>query len=200
MSLSGWSAIALGLSCVLSTAAGGQTSSPSTTHVPNSPPPAVTPAITPAPCCKLPALTPVELQFVDAASSRTSKPGEMVALKLAEPLTIDGRVVAPAGSHAMAEIIQASKSSLMGKAGELTFAARWVEINGARVPLKRFGFGRSQGNDPSGTLLALNTAAAVALPVAAVALIFVSGGNVDIKAGARAHAVVAAETFVPSNP
>ena len=45
-----------------------------------------------------------------------------------------------------------------------------------------------------------NVAAAAALPVASIALIFVSGGNVDIKTGARAHAVVATETFVPSNP
>ena len=99
---------------------------------------------------------------------------------------------------AVAEVVQASKAGLMGKAGELTFAARYVEIGGKRIPLKRFGFGRAQGKDPSGTLLALNVAAAVAMPIASVALIFVSGGNVDVKPGALAHAVVAANTFVPA--
>lgn len=152
------------------------------------------------PCCSVPALTAVELEFATDASSRTSKAGEMVALRLAEPLVIGDRVIAPAGTKAVAEIIQASKAGLMGKAGELTFAARYIEIGETRVPLKRFGYGRSQGSDPSGTLAALNVAAAVAMPIASVALIFVSGGNVDIKTGARAHAVVATETFVPSNP
>jgi hypothetical protein len=151
-------------------------------------------------CCKLAALTPVELEFVDSASSRTSKSGEQVALKLAEPLVVDGRTVAPIGAKVVAEVIQASKAGMMGKAGELTFAARYLEIGAQRVPLKRFGFGRTQGSDPTGTLQVLNLAAAAALPVASVALIFVSGGNVDIKTGARAHAVVSTETLVPSHP
>jgi hypothetical protein len=124
----------------------------------------------------------------------------MVAMRLAEPLVVDGHTIAPAGAKAVAEVIQASHAGLMGKAGELTFAARYFEVGELHVPLKRFGFGRSQGNDPSGTLLALNVAAAAALPVASVALIFVSGGSVDIKAGARAHAVVARETFVQVKP
>jgi hypothetical protein len=124
----------------------------------------------------------------------------MVALKLAEPLVVDGHTVAPVGAKAFAEVVQASKAGLMGKAGELTFAARYIEVGDQHVPLKRFGFGRTQGTDPSGTLQVLNVAAAAALPVASVALIFVSGGNVDIKAGARAHAVVAAETVLPPTP
>lgn len=156
-------------------------------------------APTPA-CCEIPALTPVELEFVDPASSRTAKAGEIVALQLAEPLVIDGRTIASRGAKAVAEVIQASKAGMMGKAGELTFAARYIEIANAHVPLKRFGYGRSQGSDPSGTLTAINVATAAVLPIASVALIFVSGGNVDIKTGARAHAVVATATHVPSNP
>lgn len=161
---------------------------------------AVVSSAQPSLCCRVPALTPVELAFVDPASSRTSKSGDLVALRLAEPLVVDGHTIAPVGTKAVAEVIQASKSGLMGKAGELTFAARYLEIGSNRVPLKRFGYGRSQGADPSDTLNALNVAAAVTVPVASVALIFVSGGNVDIKSGAPAHAVVATEIFVPSNP
>jgi hypothetical protein len=148
----------------------------------------------------VPALTPIDLEFVDPASSRSSKSGDLVTLRLTQPLLIDGHMIAPAGTKAVAEVIQASKSGLMGKAGELTFAARYVEIGTTRVPLKRFGYGRTQGTDPSGTLNTLNVAAAAAMPIASVALIFVSGGNVDIKSGAPAHAVVATDTFVPSNP
>ena len=196
-------AFALAGACILACPASAQTvpataPSPASAEIPQTDVPAL--ATVAQPCCKVPALTAVELEFVDAASSRTSKSGEMVAMRLTEPLVMDGHTIAPAGTKAVAEVIQASKAGLMGKAGELTFAARYVEVGETRLPLKRFGYGRSQGNDPSGTLLALNVATAVAAPIASVALIFVSGGNVDIKPGARAHAVVATETFVPSNP
>ena len=123
----------------------------------------------------------------------------MIALRLVEPLIVNGYEIAPVGTKAFVEIIQASKAGLMSKAGELTFGARYLEIGSTRVPLKRFGYGRSQGSDPSGTVNILNVATAAALPIASVALIFVSGGNVDIKAGARAHAIVASETMVPTN-
>lgn len=163
-------------------------------------PPVLAPAPPPAViCCKVPALATVELEFVDPASSRTSKAGEMIALRLVEPLVVNGHEIAPVGTKAFVEIVQASKAGLMSKAGELTFGARYLEIGSTRVPLKRFGYGRSQGSDPSGTVNMLNVAAAAALPIASVALIFVSGGNVDIKAGARAHATVASETLVPTN-
>jgi hypothetical protein len=184
----------------LSTAASAQTSPAQSQPPTATEPSAPDVAPVPAPCCKVPALTGVELEFVDAASSRSSKAGDLVALKLAEPLVIDGRTVAAAGSKVIAEVVQASKAGLMGKAGELTFAIRYVQAGDVRIPLKRFGYGRSQGSDPSGTLNAIGVATAAAMPIASVALIFVSGGNVDIKAGALAHAVVAADTFVPSNP
>lgn len=149
-------------------------------------------------CCILPVLTTVELEILDAASSRSSKPGDKVRIRVAEPVTIDGRAAIAAGTEGFAEVIQASKAALMGKAGELTLGAPYVEVDGHRISLKRLRYGPSQGSDPSGTLNALNVAAAVALPVASVALIFVSGGNIDVKPGARAHAVTAAETFIPT--
>ena len=161
--------------------------------------PAPDPGPAPAPsCCTIPALTVVELEFVDAASSRTSKAGDVVAVRLAEPLVIAGRTVLPAGTRGTAEVIQASKARIMGKAGELTLAARSLELNGVRVPLKRLRYGRSQGSDPTGTLTTLNVAAAAALPIASTALLFVSGGNIEIKPGAPANAVVAADTLVPA--
>lgn len=200
MSLRVWGASALLLSCAPCTAAQTAISIPAPlSSSARDPQPAPTAEPFAQSCCKVPALTSVELEFVDPASSRSSKSGEMIALRLAEPLVIGGHVVVPAGARAFAEVIQASKAGLMGKAGELTFAARYIENGSARIRLKRFGFGPSQGKDPSGALLAINTATAVALPVASVALLFISGGNIEVKPGARAHAVVAAETFVPTD-
>ena len=207
MNLKCFSALALLAACVVDSSAmgqatGGDQAPPSSLPQPanDAPPmpPQVVAAQAPAPCCRIAALTRVDLEFVDPASSRTSKPGDLVRLRLAAPLIVDGRTVAPAGARVFAEIVQASSAGLMGKAGELTFAARYLEVGDQRVPLKRFGFGRAQGKDPTGTLMTLNLVAAAAMPIASVALIFVSGGNVDIKTGAPAHAVVASETFVPA--
>ena len=129
----------------------------------------------------------VELEFVDAASSRTAKSGDIVKIRLAEPLTIDGRIVVPAGTTGAAEVIQASKARMMGKAGELTMAARYLELQGVKIPLKRFQFGRSNTTE---TMIAT---ALIGLPG-----MLISGGNIDVAPGARANAVVARETFIAS--
>ena len=147
--------------------------------------------MTKAPCCAIPALTVVELEFIDAASSRTSASGDVVKIRLAEPLTIDGRVVVPAGTAGAAEVIQASKARMMGKAGELTLAARYLEVEGVKIPLKRFQFGRSSGR--SNTTETMIATALIGLPG-----LLISGGNIDVAAGARANAVVARETFIAS--
>jgi hypothetical protein len=137
----------------------------------------------------IPALTVVELEFIDSASSRTSASGDVVKIRLAEPLTVDGKVVVPAGTAGAAEVIQASKARMMGKAGELTLAARYLEIQGVKIPLKRFQFGRSSGR--SNTTETMIATALIGLPG-----LLISGGNIDVAAGARAKAVVARETFV----
>ena len=189
-------AAALAGACVLPSAAFGQDAE---LHQPTSSASAAaaSPAVEPE-CCTIPALTVVELEFADPASSRTSKTGDKVAIRLAEPVVVDGRTVIPAGTKGFAEVIQASKARMMGKAGELTLSLPYLELNGRRIPLKRLRYGRSQGSDPSGTLTTLNVAAAAALPIASTALIFISGGNVDIASGAPAHAVVAAPTVIPT--
>ena len=196
-------AAALAGACVLPTAAFGQdaalgqpTSIATAAADPASDP---DPAIS-SECCTIPALTVVELEFVDPASSRSSKTGDKIALRLAEPVMVDGRTVIPAGTRGFAEVIQASKGRMMGKAGELTLGLPYLELDGRRISLKRLRYGRSQGSDPSGTLTTLNVAAAAALPIASTALIFISGGNVDIASGAPAHAVVTTETSIPVAP
>jgi hypothetical protein len=147
-------------------------------------------------CCTVPALTAVEVEIVDPASSRTSKPGDLIAIQLSQPIVVQGHIVAAAGTRGVAEVIQASKARMLGKAGELTLAARFLEVDGTRIPLKRLAYGRSQGSDPAGAVTALGAAAAATMPVASTALIFISGGNIEIKSGAPATAVVAQDTLI----
>lgn len=175
------SALALALACVLSEPGQAQDVTP--------PPVAPSAPESPIACCAIPALTFVELEFVDAASSRTSSSGELVKIRVAEPLMVDGRVLVPVGTTGVAEVIQASKARMMGKAGELTLAARYIELNGTRIPLKRFQFGRSSGR--SNVTETMVATALIGLPG-----LLISGGNIDVAAGARANAVIARETLV----
>ena len=177
-------AVALMWSCALVSPVSAQDPAPATAT-----PEAV--VVPEAPCCAIPALTVVELEFVDSASSRTAVSGQLVKIRLAEPLTIGGRIVVPAGTTGAAEVIQASKARMMGKAGELTMAARYLDLQGVRIPLKRFQFGRSSGR--SNTTETMIATALIGLPG-----MLISGGNIDVAPGARANAVVARETFVAS--
>jgi hypothetical protein len=78
---------------------------------------------------------------------------------------------------------------MMGKAGELTLAARYIELNGKRIPLKRLRYGPTSGRGA-------DAAAAIATAMIGVPGMLIAGGNIDIQAGARANAVVAADTAV----
>lgn len=149
-------------------------------------------------CCTVPARTLVEIEIVDAVNSRANETGQMFAIRLAAPLVVDGRAVAPAGTVGMGEIVHAARARAGGKAGELILAARYLEIGGTRIPLRTLRYGRAQGVDNSGAVNAGNLAVAAVFPVASVVGFLIAGGEVDIPAGTIANAQTAAEiTLAP---
>ena len=147
-------------------------------------------AVPAAPCCQLPALTPIELDILTPASSRSSVVGQVIKLRVAAPVVVNGQTLIPAGTEGRAEVIQVSRSALGGKAGELVIGAPVVTLDGQTISLKRFRYGPSngKGND---------TASMIATAVIGLPGMFISGGNVDIPYGARANAVVTRDTMVP---
>lgn len=150
-----------------------------------------------AACCTVAAMTMVEIEFAETVSSKTSHIGDHFRIRLAEPLIVDGHIVAPAGTAGVGEVVHAAKARAMGKAGELILAARYLELNGQHIPLRTLRYGRSQGKDPSTAIGVGNMVAAAVMPIASVAAFFISGGEVNIPAGTRANAKVAAESHVP---
>jgi hypothetical protein len=183
----GFAAAALTAAWAAATAAAAQDA-----HAPA--PPA--PEAAPAPCCTVAKLTPVELEIAERVSSRSSKQGQLFAIRLAEPIVIDGHVVAPAGTAGVGEVIHADKGGGMGKAGELILAARYVEVEGRRVPLRSLKYGRSQGKDNSGAVASGSAVAGALLPAASLVAFLIKGGEVDVPAGTRAHAKVAEEVVL----
>ncbi len=148
-----------------------------------------------APCCTVPARTPIEIEIVDTVNSKTNTTRDSFAFRLAEPLVVDGRTMVPAGTPGVGEVVHAARARAGGKAGELILAARYLDLNGTRITLRSMRFGREPG--PS-TIAARSTPAPWSrwrpIPVAVDAsAIMISGGEVNVPAGTRATAQTSAE-------
>lgn len=135
----------------------------------------------------VPPLTPVRVTIMQTMNSATSPIGSHFPITLAEPITIDGKVIVPAGITGEGEVVHADKSRFGGKPGELILAVRYLDWNGTHIPLRSLRFDvPGQGKDNGGV------AAATAIAVSSVLAMFITGGEVNIPAGTVANAKVAA--------
>ena len=151
------------------------------------------PPASPAPvtCCVLARLTPVFLKIDEPLDSDKSKIGQHFKLSLAHPLEIADGIVIPVGTTGGGEVVHAAKSRAMGKAGELVLAARYLDYQGTRIPLRSLRYGKGQGKDN------VETTMWVGLAVSALITPFITGGEVRIPAGADVWAKVAADVPFP---
>jgi hypothetical protein len=139
-------------------------------------------------CCRLAAGALVDIELIDAVSSRHQKPGDKFALRLAAPIMVDGKVLLPAGAAGFGEVIDADPPGFGGRPGKLVLAARYVEQGGVRVPLRAFKLGMA-GKDNT------NVSMAVGVAIGIVGIL-VEGGDAEYPAGTRANAKVAADMTV----
>ena len=151
----------------------------------------VAPAV---PCCTLRALTPVFLTVDEPLDSDKSAIGQYFKITLRQPLEIAAGVTIPAGTVGSGQVVHAAKSRAMGKAGELVLAARHLDFQGTRIPLRSLRYGRGQGKDNA------ETAAIVGVAVSALITPFITGGEVRIPAGTDVWAKVAADVALPTPP
>lgn len=145
-------------------------------------------AAVPASSLRLPANTVVELETLDEVSSKTSKPKDFFRLRVAEDVRVDGRVLIPAGTEAIGQVVHAAKSGAGGKAGELILAARAIKLPQGDVKL-RSGFGAA-GQQRTGAALATSIAVGVFG-------LFVHGKDLLLPAGTPVSARVAEDTDLP---
>lgn len=157
----------------------------------DAPPPSTMPVAASPACCVLAKMTPVLLTIEVPVDSDKAEIGAMFAIRLAEPIAVAEGLVIPKGTSGVGEVVHAAKSRAMGKAGELVLAARYLDFNGTRIPLRSFRFGKPQGKDNA------DTAAVVGIVVSALITPFITGGEVRIPAGADAWARVAADVAFP---
>lgn len=132
----------------------------------------------------------VVIQTLIPLSSLTSKSGERFPFELASPIVENGRTLVPAGLKGEGEVVHAAKAGWGGKAGEMIVNARFLDCGGVRLPIGRMKWSAA-GLDKRGDAM-------VAAMVFTPAMFLVSGGNIDIPAGAHGDAKLAADVTIRS--
>ena len=163
-------------------------------QVPPVPPAVAVAQATPAPPSSaakvIPALTPVMVEIGKELDSKISKPGDSFPIKLLQPIVVGGVELLPAGTTGMGEVVDAKGAGMSGSAGRLILAARYLDVGGLHLRLRSMHLVMS-GKSRTDLVNHLGVATAVALPVAAVFLLFVSGNNVAVPSGSVAEAKTA---------
>ena len=139
---------------------------------------------------RLPAGTIVELELTEPVASSRNQRGDKFGMRVVEAISVNGRLVIPAGSPATGQVVHAAASSGGGKAGELLLAARTVDAQGKQLSLRGMRLGGA-GQARTDAAIGMSAALAVAVPVLAPLALFVKGREIEIPAGTRAHAKLA---------
>lgn len=154
-------------------------------------------ATAPAPASaaiRIPAGTTVHVEIVDLLSSRTSQRGDTFALRLVEPILVNNEVAVAAGASGGGEVIDAQRSGIGGRQGQLILAGRFLEINGEPVRLRGMQI-LGNGEDRSGTSTGVSM-----IPYVGVVGVFIQGGEIEFQHGVRATARLATEAIISQTP
>ena len=176
---------------VIAAAAAMLSAGPVCAQTPPSEPAAAAEPAPPAPptaTIRIPAGTTLQLEFAEPLSSRTSTVGQTFALRLVEPIVIDGQVIVEAGAAGGGEVIDAGRSGMGGRQGKLIVSGRYVELQGQRARIRGLQ-GVLAGEDNSRE--AVTTVMLV--PYVGFMGAFIQGGEIEITEGTRAQARLAAD-------
>lgn len=139
----------------------------------------------------LPANTRIELEMVDAVSSKTNKPGDTFKLRVTSPVAINGIVLVPTGTAAIGQVVHAAKAGIGGKAGELILAARYLEMPQGQIKL-RSTFGASGENHTDDALV-------LGIAFGVIGMV-VKGKDLELSSGSLLSARTASDTPLSALP
>jgi glucose/arabinose dehydrogenase len=142
-----------------------------------------------ATCCHVVAETPVIVEVTAPLNSSRQHRGDYFALRLAEPITLDGGVVIPAGTPGVGQVVDAAAARPGGAPGKLVLAARHLDYAGQQLQLHAMKFGGT-GANKSALSMGVSFAAG---PFA----MFIHGGEIEIPVGTRADAKLAPNVASP---
>ena len=139
----------------------------------------------------VPAGTVVFVEINETVGSKVFKRGDKFNLRLAAPILLEGRVVVPAGVTGVGQVIDAAPSGALGKPAKLLVAARYLDLNGAQIPLRSLQLGRA-GVDNTNAIMAASF-----VPYVGLLAMFMHGGEIDIPTGTLGQAKLAVDLDVP---
>jgi hypothetical protein len=137
---------------------------------------------------KIPAGVRVDLEMAHTIDSLTTRTGDLVSLRVVNPVVVEGVTVIAVGATATAKVIRAERNGHFGRAGRITWELKEVTaVDGTRVPLSATGHavGDSKGAKVA-TVMALSV-----LSPAALAIGFKRGDNAVVPEGKRFDAFTA---------
>ena len=123
---------------------------------------------------RLPEGTEIRVQTESDLSSKTAEVGDIVYLRVSDPVNFNGRVVIPDGARVTGHISEARHRGIFGRAGKLEIAVDTVAVGQTNLRLRG---GKNSNGKGQGTL-SIATAVLVA-PVAGV----ITGKSAVIKQG-----------------
>jgi hypothetical protein len=132
--------------------------------------------------------------MAETISSATSHVGDHFALRLAEPIAVQGQLVTAAGAPGQGEVIDAGRAGMAGRQGKLIISARYLELSGHHVRIHGMTFlesGKSRVDLAQGMLL---------VPYVGIASALIKGGEISIPAGTRATVKLAEDVDLSPTP
>lgn len=132
------------------------------------------PAVAEAPLV-LKAGTIVPLVTTAAVSSKTHRQGDRFALKVSDPVLVDGRIVIPKGAPATGEVARQRGVGAFGREGRLEITLLYVTVDGRNIRLT----GQESESGRSGAVPAYTAGVVVAGALGAV----IKGKEAVIPAG-----------------
>lgn len=85
---------------------------------------------------RLPANHLIPLRFEETLVSGVNAPGSMFRMQVTDDITVDEKVVIPAGTAAFGEVIDSKKAGMLGKAGVLVLSARFIHLDNRDIRLR----------------------------------------------------------------
>ncbi|MGN6358594.1 MAG: hypothetical protein ACTHLU_14100 [Novosphingobium sp.] len=140
------------------------------------------------PSSRIPPKTVVQIEIAETISSRTTNLGDTFAIKLAEPLVVEGKTILPAGLTGRGEVTHVAKRGWGGRPGELIINARYVDCGDLRIPLGHLHFAVAGQNNFGGAF--------VTSQFIPMGQLMISGKDASIPAGTKATAQIKAEVAI----
>jgi hypothetical protein len=100
---------------------------------------------------RVPSGAVVVLELGERLNSATAKRGDVFVIRLSNPIKVGETIVVPAGATGRGEVIDAKPVQVhafqFNYSAKLLLAARYLDFDGARIPLRGFHLSAAQANE-----------------------------------------------------